>query len=210
MRRCQCECGSCDYCKRRAYHRARHSQFLRRNPGYNADYYRRHRDPEIEVREQQRVEARARNTQWTPLEDALLGTDTDRVVAATLGKTQKAVYARRARLGVVRYRKPTIRQKGGYVLVPIEPNDPLFAMVRHGRYVLEHRLVMARHLGRSLNTDEFVHHKNGIRTDNRIENLELWTRSHPDGQRVEDILQWCVEFVERYALEKKGGLFGGT
>lgn len=91
--------------------------------------------------------------------------------------------------------------KEGYRLVYLHREDPLLTMSKgrgKERGVLEHRLVMARHLGRPLNQDELVHHRNGIKTDNRIENLELWTRSHPNGQRVEDVLAWAHEFIARY------------
>jgi hypothetical protein len=67
---------------------------------------------------------------------------------------------------------------GGYVQVIIDANSPYVSMARNSRYVLEHRLVMAQHLGRCLQQTETVHHIDGNKLNNSIENLQLRHGKH--------------------------------
>lgn len=71
--------------------------------------------------------------------------------------------------------------KAGYIMIKINKYHKYYVMANTTNYVMEHRLVMAEHLGRPLEKGEQVHHINGDKNDNRIENLQLMNRNHGVG-----------------------------
>jgi hypothetical protein len=73
------------------------------------------------------------------------------------------------------------------------------------RRILEHRKVMEDHLGRPLYKWEEIHHLDGNRLNNRLDNLELWVKRQPGGQRRDDLLPWAILFIEScgYVVSKK-------
>lgn len=76
--------------------------------------------------------------------------------------------------------------------------DGYEVIMRDGKQVARHRAIMEESLGRLLRPDESVHHKNGVKHDNNIDNLELWSRYQPAGQRVADKLEYAREILRIY------------
>jgi hypothetical protein len=99
----------------------------------------------------------------------------------------------------------TITNKYGYVWVPYNHQHP---NSRPDGYIAEHTFVMSEHLGRPLLPHENVHHINGQRDDNRIENLELWSKSQPAGQRVLDKVAWARELLGIYGTSEEKEVYG--
>lgn len=73
---------------------------------------------------------------------------------------------------------------------------------RNGIRIYEHRAIFEDLLNRPLLKNENVHHKNGIRHDNRIENLELWVKPQPPGVRTEDLVQYAIIILAQYDPSK--------
>lgn len=64
--------------------------------------------------------------------------------------------------------------------------------------VLQHRRLMSDKMGRKLNSYENIHHINGDKKDNRLENLEIWITKQPKGQRISDLIEWSKWILKEY------------
>ena len=130
---------------------------------------------------------------WVPLYKGQAKTQ----LCLSCSAKHNAVFAHNARRGQVTSeetkRKISIANRGekawnwkggriegdrGYMFIKVLPDHPYYCMARKNNYIPEHRLVVAQSLGRPLLKTETVHHRNGVKTDNRRGNLELLSRGN--------------------------------
>jgi hypothetical protein len=101
--------------------------------------------------------------------------------------------------------------ENGYIMILLEPSDPYYCMAQKSGYVLEHRYIMARHLGRPLESWEVVHHKNRNKSDNQLSNLHLYPSKQHMQSHIEWKLIWRIKQLEQRTtlLEAENTLLRG-
>lgn len=134
-----------------------------------------------------------RNARVQTVEAAQAEEDALRAELAETGNIERARQRQRRPRGTRGDRWVT---NTGYMAVRVPEGQGYFAGGTW--WDLEHRVVMAAKLGRPLRSDENVHHINGNKTDNRIENLELWVKRQPNGQRAADLVAWARQILADY------------
>lgn len=93
----------------------------------------------------------------------------------------------------------------GYIQIYLQTDDPFYPMTKKDGYVFEHRLVVAKELGRCLTKQEIVHHFNGIRDDNRPENLGLISQSNHDTTTLMKLLRKRIRVLEAKLAQRRLG-----
>lgn len=86
--------------------------------------------------------------------------------------------------------------KSGYARIKINEGNGSRDWVKHHRYVIEKKI------GRKLFPFENIHHINGIKSDNRLENLEIWITKQPKGQRPNDLIKFAEWILKTYKHDK--------
>lgn len=113
-------------------------------------------------------------------------------------------YGRLKRYGENFPNVPVISRFDSGRIIPRKQADGyVYETIGRGKTTLQHRRIMADHLGRDLAPHENVHHRNGVRDDNRIDNLELWAVPQPAGQRVEDLVAWVCDFYPDLVAKRR-------
>lgn len=111
-------------------------------------------------------------------------------------------WKRWVKYGDADHRARAAKDQGDWVLQPngyMRANRPSHPNSSRTGQISQHTYVMSKHLGRPLTPNESIHHKNGIRHDNRLENLELWSsKTHKPGQRVTDMVEFARSILDQY------------